>query len=116
GGRDMRGSHRVEAERLLVRAVEEEVRRTGGRADGEALLSRARGAPDSMARSAAEEYTPAPARPGGASGWRTAGRRGAWAWCPTGTLGRSWGWRWGSSRAQAGAEAGLRGGPAPGEP
>ncbi|MBT2409276.1 AAA family ATPase [Streptomyces sp. ISL-12] len=52
----MRDSHRVEAERLLVRAVEEEVRRTGGRVDGGVLLSRARGALDSMARSAAEEY------------------------------------------------------------
>ncbi|MGP2437960.1 tetratricopeptide repeat protein [Streptomyces sp. JW3] len=52
----MRDSHRVEAERLLVRAVEEEVRRTGGRVDGGVLLSRARGALDSMARTAAEEY------------------------------------------------------------
>ncbi|MFV0133958.1 tetratricopeptide repeat protein [Streptomyces sp. HMX87] len=52
----MRDSHRADAERLLVRAVEEEVRRTGGRTDGNVLLSRARGALDSMARSAAEEY------------------------------------------------------------
>ncbi|MEU4037084.1 tetratricopeptide repeat protein [Streptomyces collinus] len=52
----MRDGHRVEAERLLVRAVEEEVRRSGGRTDGQALLARARGALDSMARTAAEEY------------------------------------------------------------
>ncbi|MFJ8536447.1 tetratricopeptide repeat protein [Streptomyces sp. NPDC093591] len=52
----MRDSHRAEAERLLVRAVEEEVRRSGGRTDGQVLLSRARGALDAMAQSAAEEY------------------------------------------------------------
>ncbi|WP_406507065.1 tetratricopeptide repeat protein [Streptomyces sp. NBC_00212] len=52
----MRDSHRAEAERLLVRAVEEEVRRSGGRSDGSALLSRGRGALDALARSAAEEY------------------------------------------------------------
>ncbi|MBG0852879.1 tetratricopeptide repeat protein [Streptomyces spinoverrucosus] len=52
----MRDSHRVEAEGLLVRAVEEEVRRSGGRTDGKVLLARARGALDTMARSAAEEY------------------------------------------------------------
>ncbi|MBV1937509.1 tetratricopeptide repeat protein [Streptomyces sp. BV286] len=52
----MRDSHRAEAERLLVRAVEEEVRRSGGRADASVLLSRARAALDSMARTAAEEY------------------------------------------------------------
>ncbi|GAA3974694.1 tetratricopeptide repeat protein [Streptomyces plumbiresistens] len=52
----MRDSHRAEAERLLTRAVEEEVRRSGGRTDGTALLSRARGALDSMAQTAAEEY------------------------------------------------------------
>ncbi|QIB43865.1 tetratricopeptide repeat protein [Streptomyces aureoverticillatus] len=52
----MRDSHRAEAERLLARAVEEEVRRTGGRADGGVLLSRARGALDAMARTAGEEY------------------------------------------------------------
>src|SRR5690606_1357180 len=46
GGRDMRDSHRAEAERLLGRAVEEEVRRTGGRTDGTVLLGRARGALD----------------------------------------------------------------------
>lgn len=52
----MRDSHRAEAERLLARAVEEEVRRSGGRTDGEVLLSRARGALDAMAQPAAEEY------------------------------------------------------------
>ncbi|MFF6993512.1 tetratricopeptide repeat protein [Streptomyces sp. NPDC008313] len=52
----MRESHRAEAERLLARAVEEEVRRSGGRADGSVLLSRARGALDGMARAAEEEY------------------------------------------------------------
>ncbi|MFH8607916.1 tetratricopeptide repeat protein [Streptomyces sp. NPDC018029] len=53
----MRDSHRAEAERLLARAVEEEVRRSGGRVDGSVLLSRARGALDAMAQTAAEEYT-----------------------------------------------------------
>lgn len=52
----MRDSHRAEAERLLVRAVEEEARRTGGRADSGVLMTRARGALDSMATGAAEEY------------------------------------------------------------
>ncbi|MFF3483670.1 AAA family ATPase [Streptomyces sp. NPDC002701] len=52
----MRDSHRAEAERLLVRAVEEEVRRSGGRVDGSVLLSRARAALDTMAQTAAEEY------------------------------------------------------------
>ncbi|MFD3498369.1 tetratricopeptide repeat protein [Streptomyces sp. NPDC058678] len=52
----MRDSHRAEAERLLARAVEEEVRRSGGRTDGTVLLSRARAALDSMAQTAAEEY------------------------------------------------------------
>ncbi|MFE0137586.1 tetratricopeptide repeat protein, partial [Streptomyces sp. NPDC059037] len=52
----MRDSHRAEAERLLVRAVEEEVRRSGGRTDGAVLLSRARGALDAMEQTAAEEY------------------------------------------------------------
>ncbi|WP_030788624.1 tetratricopeptide repeat protein [Streptomyces sp. NRRL S-920] len=52
----MRDSHRAEAERLLARAVEEEVRRSGGRVDGAVLLSRARGALDAMAQTAAEEY------------------------------------------------------------
>ncbi|OSZ62409.1 hypothetical protein OQI_00410 [Streptomyces pharetrae CZA14] len=52
----MRDSHRTEAERLLARAVEEEVRRSGGRADGKVLLARARGALDVMARAAQEEY------------------------------------------------------------
>ncbi|WP_210585534.1 tetratricopeptide repeat protein [Streptomyces sp. GESEQ-35] len=52
----MRDSHRVEAERLLARAVEEEVRRSGGRTDGQVLMTRARGALDAMALKAAEEY------------------------------------------------------------
>ncbi|MET8579709.1 tetratricopeptide repeat protein [Streptomyces collinus] len=52
----MRDGHRAEAERLLARAVEEEVRRSGGRTDGQALLTRARGTLDSLARTAAEEY------------------------------------------------------------
>ncbi|MBX9396879.1 tetratricopeptide repeat protein [Streptomyces sp. TRM72054] len=52
----MRDSHRAEAERLLMRAVEEEVRRSGGRTDGKVLLARARGALDAMAQTAAEEY------------------------------------------------------------
>ncbi|MET8827065.1 tetratricopeptide repeat protein [Streptomyces sp. NPDC004610] len=53
----MQDSHRVDAERLLARAVEEEVRRSGGRTDAKVLMSRARGALDTMARTAAEEYT-----------------------------------------------------------
>ncbi|MFE7166760.1 NB-ARC domain-containing protein [Streptomyces sp. NPDC057616] len=52
----MRDSHRADAERLLARAVEEEVRRSGGRTDGAVLLSRSRGALDAMAQTAAEEY------------------------------------------------------------
>ncbi|MGX1546160.1 tetratricopeptide repeat protein [Streptomyces adustus] len=52
----MRDSHRVEAEQLIARAVEEEVRRSGGRADGQVLLARARAALDAMAQTAAEEY------------------------------------------------------------
>ncbi|QGV82608.1 tetratricopeptide repeat protein [Streptomyces ficellus] len=52
----MREDHRAEAERLLARAVEEEVRRSGGRADAGALLSRGRDALDTLAESSAEEY------------------------------------------------------------
>ncbi|MEV5877184.1 tetratricopeptide repeat protein [Streptomyces sp. NPDC052101] len=52
----MRDGHRTQAERLLARAVEEEVRRSGGRIDGQVLLSRARGALDTMAGAAGEEY------------------------------------------------------------
>lgn len=52
----MRDSHRGDAERLLVRAVEEEVRRSGGRTDGVVLLGRARADLDTMAGNAAEEY------------------------------------------------------------
>lgn len=40
----------------MVRAVEEEVRRSGGRTDGVVLLGRARSALDTMAQNAAEEY------------------------------------------------------------
>lgn len=52
----MRDSHRSDAERLLARAVEEEVRRSGGRTDGQVLLARSRAALDAMAQTAAEEY------------------------------------------------------------
>jgi hypothetical protein len=52
----MRDAHRAEAEGLLARAVEEEVRRSGGRVDGGVLLSRARAALDTLAQPAAEEY------------------------------------------------------------
>ncbi|MFQ6147245.1 tetratricopeptide repeat protein [Streptomyces seoulensis] len=52
----MRDGHRADAERLLGTAVEEEVRRSGGRVDGAVLLSRARDALDALAGPAAEEY------------------------------------------------------------
>ncbi|MFJ8664804.1 tetratricopeptide repeat protein [Streptomyces sp. NPDC093600] len=52
----MRDSHRDEAEGLLARLVEEEVRRSGGRSDSTALLARGRAALDTMAATAAEEY------------------------------------------------------------
>ncbi|MFH9722591.1 tetratricopeptide repeat protein [Streptomyces sp. NPDC017254] len=52
----MRDSHRVEAERLLERAVEEAVRGSGVRVDEAALLARGRTALDSMAADAAGEY------------------------------------------------------------
>ncbi|MYZ08488.1 hypothetical protein GT028_14080, partial [Streptomyces sp. SID2999] len=52
----MRDGHRSEAERLVVRAVEEEVRRSGGRTDEQLLLTRARAALDGMAGAAQEEY------------------------------------------------------------
>ncbi|MER5886872.1 tetratricopeptide repeat protein [Streptomyces sp. NPDC001941] len=52
----MRDSHRADAERLLVRAVEEEVRRSGGRADSGTLLARGRAALDALAEAAREEY------------------------------------------------------------
>ncbi|MFE7565723.1 tetratricopeptide repeat protein [Streptomyces sp. NPDC057539] len=52
----MRESHRAEAEGLLVRAVEEEVRRSGGRTEGNTLLARGRGALDAIAAGADEEY------------------------------------------------------------
>ncbi|MFG2377052.1 tetratricopeptide repeat protein [Streptomyces sp. NPDC048504] len=52
----MRDGHRTDAERLLARAVEEEVRRSGGRTDAQVLLARSRAALDAMAETAAEEY------------------------------------------------------------
>ncbi|MER7787494.1 tetratricopeptide repeat protein [Streptomyces sp. NPDC097640] len=52
----LRDSHRGEVERLLARAVEEEVRRSGGRTNGGVLLGRARAAMEGMAATAAEEY------------------------------------------------------------
>ncbi|WEB43595.1 tetratricopeptide repeat protein [Streptomyces yunnanensis] len=52
----LREEHRRDVESLLTRAVEEEVRRSGGRANGEVLLRRARGETDALAASAAEEY------------------------------------------------------------
>ncbi|MEU3914264.1 tetratricopeptide repeat protein [Streptomyces sp. NPDC029721] len=52
----MRDSHRVEAERVLVRAVGEEVRRAGGGVDAEVLLARGREALDGLAGVAGEEY------------------------------------------------------------
>ncbi|MFG2437086.1 tetratricopeptide repeat protein [Streptomyces sp. NPDC048508] len=72
----MRESHRAEAERLLARAVEEEVRRSGGRVDGGVLLSRARAALDAMAETAAEEYaTYTRALDEAAAGQQTFGQR-----------------------------------------
>ncbi|MFI1013820.1 tetratricopeptide repeat protein [Streptomyces sp. NPDC020965] len=50
----MRDSHRTEAERLLVRAMEEEGRR--GQGDAHVLLARGRAALDSLVASAADEY------------------------------------------------------------
>ncbi|UKY52394.1 tetratricopeptide repeat protein [Streptomyces inhibens] len=52
----LRDGHRAEAEALLTRAVEEEVRRSGGRLDGDSLSGRARAALEDLAASAAEEY------------------------------------------------------------
>ena len=56
----MRDSHRADAERLLARAVEEEVRRSGGRTDRAVLLSRSRGALVANVRSAAPLSRPLP--------------------------------------------------------
>ncbi|ARF57157.1 tetratricopeptide repeat protein [Streptomyces gilvosporeus] len=53
----LRDGHRAEADELLARTVEEEVRRSGGRLDGGALLARARAALDEIAAAAQEEYT-----------------------------------------------------------
>ncbi|MEU1225047.1 tetratricopeptide repeat protein [Streptomyces sp. NPDC005828] len=52
----MRESHRAEAERLLERAVAEEVRTSGGRADAEVLLARGRAELDAMAADAGDAY------------------------------------------------------------
>lgn len=52
----MRDGHRAEAERLLARAVEEDVRRAGAGSDAGTLLARGRAALDAMAASASEEY------------------------------------------------------------
>lgn len=53
---DLGDRHRAEIDRLLGRAVEAEVRRTGGDVDGERLLHRARGAMHQILRPAAEEW------------------------------------------------------------
>ncbi|EDY46029.2 regulatory protein [Streptomyces sp. SPB074] len=52
----LRAEHRAEAERLLTRSVDEEVRRGGGKLDAGVLLGRARAALDEWAAPAAEEY------------------------------------------------------------
>lgn len=52
----LRDSHRADAQGLLTRAVEEEVRRSGGTLDRGVLLSRANAALDELAGKAAEEY------------------------------------------------------------
>ncbi|MEU8759834.1 tetratricopeptide repeat protein [Streptomyces sp. NPDC048659] len=52
----MRESHRAEAERLWEEAVAAEVRRSGGRVDGEALRGRGRAALDAITAPAAGEY------------------------------------------------------------
>ncbi|MEU7188817.1 tetratricopeptide repeat protein [Streptomyces sp. NPDC045369] len=52
----LRDRHRAEADGLLARAVEEEVRRSGGTLDRGVLLARARAVLDDMAGAASEEY------------------------------------------------------------
>ncbi|MET9293718.1 tetratricopeptide repeat protein [Streptomyces sp. NPDC003077] len=52
----LRDGHRADAERVLARAVQEEVRRSGGRIDASALLTRGREALEELAGAAAEEY------------------------------------------------------------
>ncbi|OKI10302.1 hypothetical protein A6A06_03855 [Streptomyces sp. CB02923] len=52
----LRDSHRADAEGLLSRAVEEEVRRSEGTLDRGVLLSRARAVLDDLAGTASEEY------------------------------------------------------------
>ncbi|MBB1262074.1 tetratricopeptide repeat protein [Streptomyces alkaliterrae] len=53
---ELRDSDRAEVEGLLARAVEEEVRRSGGVTDGAVLYSRARASLPEMTGRAAEEY------------------------------------------------------------
>ncbi|SFB88037.1 tetratricopeptide repeat protein [Streptomyces aidingensis] len=53
---EMTERHRADVERLLVRAVEEEVRRSGDTVDGRLLLRRARDAMADIVRPAAEEW------------------------------------------------------------
>ncbi|MET8558715.1 tetratricopeptide repeat protein [Streptomyces sp. NPDC004959] len=53
---ELRAEHRAEAERLLTRSVEEEVRRGGGKLDASVLLGRAMAAVDEWTAPAAEEY------------------------------------------------------------
>ncbi|NED83286.1 hypothetical protein G3I76_24755, partial [Streptomyces sp. SID11233] len=52
----LRAEHRGEAERLLTRSVDEEVRRGGGKLDAGVLLARALSAMDEWTAPAAEEY------------------------------------------------------------
>ncbi|WP_243761216.1 tetratricopeptide repeat protein [Streptomyces sp. YIM 98790] len=55
-GVEMTDRHRADVERLLARAVEEEVRRSGDTVDGRLLLQRARDAMADIVRPAAEEW------------------------------------------------------------
>ncbi len=56
GRAGLRAEHRAEAERLLTRSVDEEVRRGGGKLDATVLLGRARAAVDEWTAPATEEY------------------------------------------------------------
>lgn len=56
GGAELSDRHRAEVRRLLVRAVEEEVRRSDGVVDGRRLLQQAEGALEEILRPAAEEW------------------------------------------------------------
>ncbi|MBW1601891.1 tetratricopeptide repeat protein [Streptomyces sp. JJ66] len=53
---ELRDQHRAEAEQVLARAVEEEVRRSGGTVDGGVLLARGRASLTEIAARAGEEY------------------------------------------------------------